>query len=254
MRQPSYFIMERTDKINSDITLTQNISGLTYGTDALLLSAFIKGKRGGRAAELGTGTGVISLLASARGKFSRIYAYEVQKEYADLAQKNVTANSFDSVIKVINKDIRQAAVADVEKEVDAVFANPPYMRCDTGFRNEDDGKYAARHEVFGGISDFCDCARLLLKNGGSFYVVWRPDRFSDLVCALDAASLMLKRVVTVYNDPYHSPCLMLIEARKGVGKGTFFTRPFFIKNGDNQTAEMDFICEKGVFDERYRKE
>ena len=55
--------MERTDKINSDITLTQNISGLTYGTDALLLSAFIKGKRGGRAAELGTGTGVISLLA-----------------------------------------------------------------------------------------------------------------------------------------------------------------------------------------------
>ena len=54
-------------------------------------------------------------------------------------------------------------------------------------------------------------------------MVWRPDRFSDLVCALDAASLMPKRVVTVYNDPYHSPCLMLIEARKGVGKGTLIS-------------------------------
>lgn len=253
MRQPSYFIMERTDKINSDITLTQNVSGLTYGTDALLLSAFVGGKRGGRAAELGTGTGVISLLVSARSKFSRIYAYEVQGDYAELARKNVSANGFERVISVINKDIRQAAVADVEKEVDAVFANPPYMRCDTGFRNDDDGKYAARHEVFGGIADFCECARLLLKNGGSFYTVWHPDRFSDLVCALEAASLSLKRAVTVYNDPDHSPCLILTEAKKGAGKGTFFTRPFFIKDGDKQTDEMNFICENGVFDERYRK-
>lgn len=251
---PLIFIMERTDIINANITLTQNTSGLTYGTDALLLSAFINPKPKGRAVELGSGTGVISLLAAARGKFAHFYAYEVQSEYASLTEKNAVNNGFGDVISVINKDVRDAKVSDIGKEADAVFANPPYMKSGTGERNADEGKYIARHEVYGGIDDFCACASLLLKHGGSFYVVWRPNRISDLILALEKNSLSLKRLINVYNDPGHSPCLVLAEARKGGGSGTFVTKPFFIKDEKGQTEEMDYICERGVFHERYRKE
>lgn len=246
--------MERTDNINANIKLIQKTSGLTYGTDALLLSAFINPKRGGRAVELGSGTGVISLLAAARGKFAHFYAYEVQGEYAALTEKNAANNGFGDIISVINKDVRDAKVSDIGNEADAVFANPPYMKIGTGERNADEGKYIARHEVCGGIDDFCACASLLLKHGGSFYAVWRPNRLCDLILALERNSLSLKRLVNVYNDPEHAPCLVLAEAKKGAGSGTFVTKPFFIKNGKGQTEEMDYICEWGVFHERYRKE
>ena len=58
--------------VNDGIRLIQNKNGLTYGTDAYLLSAFIKARPHGVAAEIGSGSGIISLLLAARKKFSKI--------------------------------------------------------------------------------------------------------------------------------------------------------------------------------------
>ena len=69
-------------------------------------------------------------------------------------------------------------------EVGLVISNPPYMKCTSGKRNESDEKYIARHEVCGSITDFCACATRLLKHGGKFVCVWRPDRLTDLLSAM----------------------------------------------------------------------
>ena len=53
---------ERLDKVNENITLIQKKDGLTFGTDAFLLASFIKSTPSKTAAELGAGTGIISLL------------------------------------------------------------------------------------------------------------------------------------------------------------------------------------------------
>ena len=55
---------ERLDYVNEKITLIQKKNGLTFGTDAFLLAAYIKENKRARAAELGTGTGIISLLCA----------------------------------------------------------------------------------------------------------------------------------------------------------------------------------------------
>ena len=58
----------RLDRINDDITLVQSKRGLTFTTDAYLLSSFVRRPQGkfGRLLELGAGTGVVSLLLAAR--------------------------------------------------------------------------------------------------------------------------------------------------------------------------------------------
>ena len=61
---------ERIDKINENLSLIQKIDGLTFGTDALLLAAFI-GKKEESALELGGGSGIISMLLAARGRFAQ---------------------------------------------------------------------------------------------------------------------------------------------------------------------------------------
>ena len=69
--------------INEKLTLIQRAAGLTFGTDAYLLAAFVRGVPRGKAVELGGGTGVVSLLCAARDRFAHIDCAEIQPEYAE---------------------------------------------------------------------------------------------------------------------------------------------------------------------------
>ena len=95
---------ERLDYVNEKITLIQKKNGLTFGTDAFLLAAYIKPNRKSIAAELGCGTGIISLLCAAREKLSKIYAFEVQESFYDITKRNVDCNGFeDKIIPVVDE-------------------------------------------------------------------------------------------------------------------------------------------------------
>ena len=59
--------MERCDYVNDSLKLIQETDGLTFGTDALLLAGFIKGKYK-YGCEFGSGSGIISMLLLTRGK------------------------------------------------------------------------------------------------------------------------------------------------------------------------------------------
>lgn len=206
---------ERLDEVNEQIRLIQKKQGLTYGTDAFLLAAFIRPAPRARAVDLGSGTGIISLLLAARDKVSTVHAVEIQPSFADLIGRNAALNGYADRIFPFCCDLRDLKAADLGGEVDLVFSNPPYMRCDSGKRNESEEKYIARHEVHGTIADFCTTASRILRYGGRFVTVWRPDRLSELLYALHEAGLEAKRMTFVHADTNAAPCAVLTEAVKG---------------------------------------
>lgn len=206
---------ERLDRVNEQLWLIQKDGGLQYGTDAFLLASYIRPSKHGKAVELGAGTGIISLLLAARQKLAHITAVEIQPSYAQLVRRNVELNGLKDRITPLCEDIRNLSPTLLDGEVDIVFSNPPYMKCDSGKRNENEEKYIARHEVCGCIDDFCIAAKQILRYGGKFVCVWRPDRMSDLFRAMHNASLEPKRMTLVYADETAEPCMMLVEAVKG---------------------------------------
>ncbi len=228
---------EKTIQINNELKLSQNVRGLTFGTDAYLLAAYVKGGTRKRCADLGSGTGIISLLCAERDKFSKIYACEIQESFVSLIEKNIAQNSFDGRIIPICADVRSLKAADVGGELDAVMANPPYMKVNSGKRNEHDEKFIARHEVMGDINDFCACAYRLLKHGGKFYTVWRPDRLCDLIFALRSNRLEPKSMTFVHATPESEPCIVLIQSTKGASSGSKLSRPLFLHDSANDAAE-----------------
>lgn len=219
---------ERIDNINENLRIIQKKQGLTFGSDTYLLSAFIKKQKNARAADLGSGTGIASLLCVARRKFARVYAIEIQKDFAELIGRNAALNGFDDIIIPINADVRDVKSADTCGELDAVFCNPPYMKVNAGKRNDADEKYIARHEVFGGIYDFCSAAARLLKFGGKFYCVYRPDRLSELMDAMHSSKLEPKRMTFVHPDEFTAPSAVLVEAKKGGSPSLKLTAPLII--------------------------
>lgn len=235
---------ERLDAVNEKITLIQKKDGLTFGTDAFLLAAFIKAQKNSRAAELGTGTGIIALLCAARAKLAHIDAIEIQPDFYELTKRNVSLNGFEDIISVINADVRDVNAAFVGKEVDAVFTNPPYMRTDCGSRNVSDRRYIARHEVCGGIDDFCAAAYRLLKHGGKFYCVWRPDRLTALMAAMKANRLEPKKMVFVHADTDSEPSTVLISACKGGAEGLTVMPPLFLYESTRDGASARVMTDR----------
>lgn len=233
---------ERIDEVNEKIKLIQKKDGLTFGTDAFLLASFIRPRRTGRAAELGSGTGIISFLLASREKFASIDAFEVQRDFCELSERNARLNSLDSKVHFYCEDVRRLRSAD-HGEYEVVFSNPPYMKADSGKRNESDYKYIARHEVCGNIGDFCAAAYRLLKHGGKFYAVWRPDRLCDLLCAMRDNRLEPKIVTAVCADSKSAPSMVLVSATKGGASGMELTAPLCLY-ADSAKSEMSEEAKK----------
>ena len=219
---------ERLDEVNENLKLIQMRDGLTFGTDAYLLAAYMSEIRAKNAVEIGGGTGIISLLTATHNRAEHITCIEVQEDFCDLIARNAALNALDNKISVLHADVRDVSPAKLGFEADAVFSNPPYMRTDSGKRNESDAKYIARHEVFGGIYDFCRAADKLLKFGGKFFCVWRPDRLADLMDAMRQNHLEPKRMTFVHADTDCIPSSVLVEAKKGASPSLILTPPLIL--------------------------
>jgi len=243
---------ERLDYVNENLSLIQNEEGLTFGTDALLLAAYCYGRRK-NGIELGGGSGIISMLLLARGKLESCLCLEVQEEYVRLIKRNAELNGLSDRLTAVLGDVRDFRPGS---ECELVYSNPPYMKADSGRRCENDKKNIARHEVFGTILDFCKCASVSVKYGGSFLVVYRPDRMCDLIWALRECGLEPKRMTLVHADTESQPSMLLCEAKRGGKSGMKLTRPLFLYNNRAHTEESDdlkYILAEGVFPPDFEK-
>ena len=224
-------------EVNEHIRLIQNTDGLTFGTDAYLLSAFVRPKRSAAAVDLGSGTGIIPLLCLARNKAAKFSAVEIQHSFCDLITRNAALNGMADRLTALSADVRVIKAETVGGEVDTVTANPPYMAPNSGARNNTDEKYLARHEVCGTVTDFCAAAGRLLKHGGRFYCVFRPERLADLLSGLRAAHLEPKRLTMVQATYAASPSMVLVEAVKYAAPGMTVTPPLCLWEADPERPE-----------------
>ena len=135
-----------------------------------------------------------------------------------------------------------------------MFTNPPYMKSTSGYSNKVGKKNIARHEIHGTIEDFLLSAKRLLKFGGDFFAVYRPDRLADIIAAMKAAGIEPKRMTMVHADAEATPSMMLIEGRRGGRSGMRVTRPLLlypVGRRDAYTDDMAYIMENGEFPEEF---
>ena len=86
---------ERIDDLEfEDLKIIQNTKGFCFGIDSVLLSDFAKNiKKNSTIVDLGTGTGIISILLSKKTEAKKIYGIELQEEFCDMASRSVLLNN-----------------------------------------------------------------------------------------------------------------------------------------------------------------
>ena len=85
--------------------------------------------------------------------------------------------------------------------------------------------------------DICAAMTYLTRWGGSAALVHRPERLSELLCALTAAGLEPKRLRTVAHTAHAAPSLVLVEARRGGKPGLKLLPPLALCAPDGTDSE-----------------
>lgn len=247
---------ERIDDLEfHNLKIIQNEKGFCFGMDSVLLSDFAKQiKKGAKVIDLGTGTGILPLLLSAKTPASKIIGVEIQPSVAEMATRSISLNDLQNKIEIINEDIKNLKEQFLSNSFDVVVTNPPYKRLGTGGKNEAETKMISRHEITANLEDFIEMASYLLKDNASFYMVHRPERLIDISIALRKYHLEPKEMKLIYPYVDKAPNLILIKAVKNAKPFLKILEPLYIYQKDgNYTNEVLKIYHKiWYFLEKYR--
>ena len=212
------------------------------GTDTFLLSSLPKLKRGLRVCDLGCGTGLLGLLLLQRQPELQVTGVDIQPAAVALAEKAASENHLSDRLTFHAHDLRQAKELFPTGSVDLVVCNPPYYAPNSGAMAEQDAIRTARSEVSCTLEELCKAASYLLRWGGSFCLVHKPERLTDLLCALRNAAMEPKRLRFVCNKPDSAPSLLLVEGRRGGKPGLTVEAPLILQTSDGSpTQEVNAI-------------
>lgn len=174
------------------------------GQDSLALAAFATVRRGDRVCDLGCGAGALLLLLAARQSTLELSGVEISPEDSALARENLAENGLAG--EIYTGDLRQECKTLPAGHFSLAISNPPYFRAGSG----GDGGAARMEEA--ALTDWCAAAGRLVKNGGRFALVHRPERLTELFAALSHSGLEPKRLQLIQHDADTSPSAVLVEA------------------------------------------
>lgn len=212
--------------------------GYPLSTDSVLLAHFAGSIRGRRILDLGCGAGVLTVLLALRHPGAALSGVELLPEAAARCRENLRANGLDDG-GIVTGDLREHRTLWPVGSFDLVVSNPPYFPEGRGYTAPDPERASARDERHCSLEDLCAAAEYLCRWGGAFALVHRPERLSELCCALTRHGLEPKRLRLVQHKPGWAPNLVLLEARRGGRPGLNIEKPLILCDADGtDSAEV----------------
>ena len=199
------------------LKIIQNKNYYRFTSDSVLLTRFVRAKRGERVADFCAGSGIVGMhfYALAPEAVSSVTLFEMQPELSEMSARSVALNGLENFTAVCSR------VQDIGREYNEAFSlvlcNPPYER--GGFENADYKKAVCRKEITVTLADIVDAARRALKFGGRLALVNRADRLAEVLYAMKSRGIEPKRLQFVCGREGAKPYLLLAEGTKGAKEG-----------------------------------
>jgi len=237
---------ERLDDLQvNGYEIIQHPGKFCFGMDAVLLANFARVKKQERALDLGTGTGIIPILLTAKTEGQSFVGLEIQEESADMARRSVVHNHLEEKVEIVTGDIKEAAEIFGPVSFDVITVNPPYMIGQHGIANASDTKAIARHEVLCTLDDVLRESAKILKPKGRFYMVHRPFRLAEILSKMVAAGIEPKRMRMVHPFIDKEPNMVLIEGARG-GNSRMTIEPPLIVYKEVGVYNDELLAEYGM--------
>lgn len=207
---------------------------MKVGTDSDLLGTL--GAGGGRMLDVGTGTGVLSLMMAQRYPDAKITAVEIDDNAVLDARRNFVESPFAARIELLHTSFQDfvAAMGEEEPRFDNVICNPPYF--DKSLECPDLGRSRARHSSSLPFDVLARGAYQLLADGGLFSVCIPPEVLESFSAECLFAGFSLKTSYQIKSLPHKPPKRYVLIHQKGsVTQPETYT--YCMRNADHTRSE-----------------
>ncbi len=235
-------------------SITQEHAAMKVGTDSDLLGTLAAG--GKRILDIGTGTGVLSLMMAQRFTEAQITAVEIDDNAIIDAQKNFDSSPFADRITLQHISFQEYLLQNriritsnnttsAYELFDSVICNPPYF--DKSLECPDLGRSRARHSSSLPFEVLARGAYELLDDGGVFSVCIPPEVLDAFSAECLFAGFALKDCYQIKSLPHKGPKRYVLVHQKGKME-TARTYTYCMRNEDHTRSDWyleqmkDFLC------------
>lgn len=230
------------DLQRNGMRLIQPAYGFRFGEDSVLLAAVAatacaQKSRSVQVADLGAGSGAVSVLMAARDNRFAIRAIELDHHRLDCLQRNIALNGLSERIWAHHTDVRILSSREDKQhwpvglsvaKFDMVVMNPPYRKAENSSRakwysgdNATRSSLMAGEEITVSLYELLSASAMLLKPGGRLVMVHRPQRLPDIIDFMRQNGIEPVTLQVLESLPAKAPSRIIIIGRKSIRSGGF---------------------------------
>ncbi len=175
------------------------------GTDGVVLGAWADLEGAKRILDIGTGSGLIALMAAQRVPSARVVALDVDEDAVLQARQNAEASPFGDRVEVEHCDVR---VFQPDCRFDAIVCNPPFYTEDT--LPPEENRALARNVSSLPFEELVASVARMLAQGGKFCVMLPMSCYQQFNVICLSHGLLLRRECTIQTVMRKAPKRVLI--------------------------------------------
>jgi tRNA1Val (adenine37-N6)-methyltransferase len=235
---------------DGELICFQHQKGYRFSIDAVLVAHFVDVKKNDRILDLGTGSGIISIILLYRwkDKVREVSGIELQQDLTELARKNYHANNFEQHGKILQGDVKEIRKLIKSESYDKIVCNPPFYSPASGRVSRNPEAQLARHQILATLQDFLTASSFAVKNGGAVFFVYPAERICEFMVLAEKLRFEIKKIQFIYSYPHNTATarLALIQCLKNGGTGTEILPPFYIycEKNSEYSLEMNALYQK----------
>ena len=217
------------EQLHNGYTLELCEGAFPLSTDSIALSGFVRLLRNATVLDLGSGCGTLGLLLCADDPGCAVTGVELDPVAHQTALHNAQTNGIENRLTSICGDIAQIPDFIKPGSFSCCISNPPYFSGGPASCTLP----TARREDCCTAADLFKAAGKVLKYGGDFYLVHRPERLAELIARGSEVGLEAKRLRFLRHREDQAISLILLQFRKGGKPGLIIDEAsLFDKNGN----------------------
>jgi tRNA1Val (adenine37-N6)-methyltransferase len=210
--------------------VNQSNSAMKIGTDSMVFGSLIDVEGKSNALDIGTGTGVLSLMTAQRNPSLKITAIEIEADAFDEAKINFENSSFQPQLTAFHVDFLDFSP---DSKFDLIFSNPPYF--ENASKSSSQQKNLARHDDSLPLNVLFEKVAVHLTENGLFWVILPNLTFDTYSEFASKIGLHLFKQIEIFGK--ENQLVRKIGAFSKINKSIDHSRLIIRKNDGNYTDE-----------------
>lgn len=183
------------------------------GTDSMVLGALLTADQPQKILDIGTGTGVLTLMMAQRFVDASLFAVEISAVASQLAQENFSKSDFSNRITLIHNDL---LAIQTDEKFDVILSNPPYYT--SSMYSPDQNRTLARHELGLPLIELLRWSKSHLTVQGILVLIIPYDRVGELADNSQQIGLYISEKTLIFGKPNKPSKVLLTFKRNYSGK------------------------------------